>query len=217
MGAPGRRPDFVLSTDEFDLLWSELGLPPVPYPLQVPSTGRTLGERARLVTEVYRGLAERGLATGRRLDARLEAMLTLLAGPEVALDAVGHIGYPVRALAAAAGRTGVLAVLAGGEVWMTEIAPSTLVGEIVGVFPAGCPGSEPVPPEVTRSAGGQIGAFTGERVSTVVTWFDTPGGRYLLVPGPEGVTFTATGPGDLARRVAGLLDRSPGKIHTARM
>lgn len=34
-------PDFVLSAREFDILWDGLGLGPKPYPLDVPSVGRT--------------------------------------------------------------------------------------------------------------------------------------------------------------------------------
>ncbi|WP_240323461.1 MULTISPECIES: ESX secretion-associated protein EspG [Amycolatopsis] len=62
------------------------------------------------------------------------------------VDAAGHIGHPVRALAVAAGRTGVPALLAGGEIWLTEIPPSALVSAIVSVFPPGIPA-----PRATRS------------------------------------------------------------------
>lgn len=205
----------MVSTHEFDLLWGALGLPAVPYPLRVPSTGRTFAERARLTAEVYREFASRGLARGRQLDARLESLLDLLARHEVAFDAVGHIGYPVRALAAAAGRSAVLAVLAGGELWLTATDPGALAGEILGVFPAGTPGSLPAPAADRRLAGGQIGADDGRRGSTVVTWFDTPRGRYLVAPGTG--ELTPTDDADLARRVASLLDNPASNIHTARM
>ncbi|GAA3841859.1 ESX secretion-associated protein EspG [Amycolatopsis tucumanensis] len=216
-----RRPDFVLSAPEFDLLWGDLELPPAPYPLRVPSNGRTFAVRARLTDEVYRSCAERGLASGRRLDARLEALLALLAGPEVSVDAVGHIGYPVRALAAAAGRTGVLAVLAGGEIWLTEIPPTALVPEIVAVFPPGTPGA-PVDQFTvdalagSRSSGGQIGAHAGTRSSTVVTWFDSSRGRYLVSRDGDGITVTPTDDARLTDRVTALLT-STAEIHTVGM
>ncbi|MDQ0376129.1 ESX secretion-associated protein EspG [Amycolatopsis thermophila] len=203
----------MLSTHEFDLLWGDLGLPAMPYPLQVPSTGRTFAERALLTVEVYRELADRCPATGRRLDSRLEA---LLAGPEVSVDAVGHIGYPVRALAAADGRTGVLAVLAGGEVWLTGIPPSALVQRIMAVFPPGAAGVGPGSPG-NRCGGGQIGVLNGGRPSTVVAWFDTPQGRYLLARRAGGVTLTPAEDSDLVRRVEDLVDRGAGKIHAVGM
>src|SRR4051812_30846196 len=108
----------------------------MPYPLEVPRTGRTVEQRAELTDEVFRELAERGLASGKRIDADLEAMLRLLADCEISVDAVGHVGYPLRALAAGDRRLAVLGVLAGGELWLPQIRPTALAMGIVGVLPA---------------------------------------------------------------------------------
>lgn len=243
-------PDFALSTEEFDILWGELGLGRMPYPLDVPRTGRTLEQRAELTTEVYRGLAERGLASGARLDQDLDVLLRLLNGYRVAIDAVGHIGYPLRALVAADRNNAVLAVLAGGELWLTQIRPTALAMAIVGVVPAAVPGpgrSISVPYHAvaqaadpptdaygdpmderdvlteagvspsdadflvelaeSRKAGGQFGVSAGpkERIPTLVTWFDTDRGRYLMV---HEDSWLSIGPADNARieqRVAAVL------------
>ncbi|GLY66743.1 ESX secretion-associated protein EspG [Amycolatopsis taiwanensis] len=243
-------PDFALSTEEFDILWGQLGFDRMPYPLDVPRTGRTMEERAELTTEVYRGLRERGLATGNRIDPDLEALLRLLASYHVAIDAVGHLGHPFRALVAADRTTGVLAVLTGGELWLTQIRRTALAMAIVGVLPEAAAGpgrsisvpyqaiAEAADPPMDaygdpvdehevlteaglspsdadllveladqRRAGGQFGVSAGprERMSTLVTWFDTDRGRYLMVNEDSWVSI---GPADNARieqRVASVL------------
>ena len=132
------KPDFVLSAAEFDLVHGDLRLGRVPFPLEVPSHGATMSERAELTAEAYRALAERGLAAGGQLNARLEELLRLLASPDVAVDAVGHAGQPYRALAAANSHVGVLARIVADELWVTEIRPSALARS--GRPPAARPG-----------------------------------------------------------------------------
>lgn len=134
-------PDFALSCYEFDVLWGALGPGPAPYPLQVPPTACPPERRGELADEVYRELTDRGLVSANVIDAGLESLLRLLGDHRVSLNAVAHIGYPVRALAAADETAGVLAVLAGGELWLTGIRPSELASAIVGVLPAAEPGA----------------------------------------------------------------------------
>ncbi len=248
------RPDFVLSASEFDLLCGELGVGRVPFPLEVPSVGATVEERAALTDEVYRDLADRGLATGGQLDAELEGLLRLLSRHEVSVDAVGHVEGPMRAIVAADQRAGVLGEIVADQVWLTGIRPTALASSIVGVLPTADPGpgramSVPQEPlaavlntdedEVdddpfggdlddrtaltraglpaqdaealvelasSRLAGGQFGVSRGAlRSSTLVTWFDTHQGRYLVVSEGSWLSFAPADNGRIENRVATLL------------
>jgi hypothetical protein len=241
-------PDFGLSTREFDVLWDGLGLRHKPYPLDVPSVGRTLEERAELAEEVNRDLAARGLATGGRLAEKLAGQLRLLAEHDLSVDAVGHLGGPVRAVAACDRRSGVLAVLGEDQLWLVEIRPTALARSVVEVLPANqagpgramsvpyralvaatAPSSEDGHPfaaadddriamvragmstqdaaELTelansRRAGGQFGgAHRRRRWPTVITWFDTPRGRYLAVRDGEWMSLTPADNDRIAARI----------------
>jgi hypothetical protein len=222
-------PDFALSSYEFDVLWD---FDRMPYPLAVPRIGRTPAERAVLVGEVRRALLDRGLVTeAHEVDPRLAALLRLLGQYRVAVDLVADIGYPVRALAATDGRAGVLAVLAGGELWLTGIAPADLVSAIVGVLPGGLsPGSVPYQrttvlgddavavvlgrdavvlsrlPAICRAAG-RFGVSTGGwgPLPDTVTWLDTETGPYLVANEGARLSIGPTGHADIARRITDLL------------
>lgn len=156
-------PDFALSSYEFDFLWGALGLGRKPYPLQVPPTSRVPERRVELAAEVYRELADRGLVSADVIDAGLESLLRLVGDHRVSVNAVAHIGYQVRALAAADEANGVLAVLAGGELWLTGIRPAELASAIVGVLPAAEPGSG-VPISLPVPAAGDVSDVFGDLV-----------------------------------------------------
>lgn len=222
-------PDFVLSTHEFDILWWALDLGRMPYPLEVPRIGRTPEQRVEFANEVYRELDDRGLMTGAAVDERLVAALRLLTRYHVAIDVVGDIGYPVRALAAATTESGVLAVLAGGELWLTVIAPTTLPGAIIGVLPTCAPGSGPeksLPCGAFGEAGdplgeaiavaglggrqrtcGLFGASTGDhrRSATPVVWVDTEDGRYVMARDGSALRMAPGDTTSLERRIATIL------------
>ncbi|KAA5836295.1 ESX secretion-associated protein EspG [Saccharopolyspora hirsuta] len=219
-------PNFVLTAAEFDLVTGALGLGRPQFPLQVPSLGRTMEERADLAADAFRALAGRGLAKGDELDEDLAAMLRLLVDHVTSVDVVGYVGQPVQALAAATRRSGVLAQLSGDQLTLTEIRPTALALSAVSVLPPGEPGTKrslSLPKEQltsaleededdpfggdyddetalvraglsgpdaaalaelaeTRVGGGQFGVtHRSVRSSTLVTWFDTNEGRYLMV------------------------------------
>lgn len=180
LSVPMGRPDYVLSSYEFDVLWARLCPGRVPYPLGVPPTGRTSDERAVLVNEVYRELIARGLVTAdREVDDGLVEFLRLLDSHAVSVDLVGDIGYPVRALAVTDGVAGVLAVLAGGELWLTGIGPGELATAAVGLLP---------PAGSCRTAGRfGVSSGDGEPVAVLVAWYDTDDGRCLVVRGESRV------------------------------
>ncbi|RKT57374.1 ESX secretion-associated protein EspG [Saccharothrix australiensis] len=125
-------PEFLLSPRELDVVWHDLGLGRLPYPLDVPSLGATGEERARLRAEVLAELGEP--------DPRLVDLLRLLADHRLAVDAVAHLDRPVRAVAASDHRRAVLAVIDSGKVGLLEIRPTALARSIVEVLPDGAPG-----------------------------------------------------------------------------
>ncbi|GAA4611057.1 ESX secretion-associated protein EspG [Saccharopolyspora hordei] len=219
-------PTFALSAAEFDLVTGALGLGRPQFPLQVPSQGRTMEERADLTAEAFRALADRGLAQGDQLDEQLAAMLRLLVDHDTAIDVVGYVGQPLQALAAVTRRSGVLAQLTGDQLLLTEIRPTALALSAVSVLPPAEAGTKRalslreeqlskavaeddddpfggdyddetalvragLPPQdaavlaelvEARTGGGQFGVtHRSVRASTLVTWFDTNEGRYLMV------------------------------------
>ncbi|GAA2785701.1 ESX secretion-associated protein EspG [Saccharopolyspora taberi] len=245
-------PDFVLSTAEFDLLQDSLGLGRAPFPLDVPSQGATMEERAGLAAQALNGLAARGLAVRDELDERLGALLRLLFEHDISVDAVGHLDQPLRALAAADRGLGVLAEVTGDEVRLTEIRPTALARSIVDVLPPNDPGpvrslsmpSEPLTRAVeaeddeddpfggdlddhtaltraglpsqdaatlielveNRRAGGQFGVTHGSaRASTLVNWFDTHQGRYLMTSENSWLSITPADNQRIEHRLASVV------------
>lgn len=142
------KPQFLLTPRQLDVLWHHLGLGRLPYPLDVPSFGGTIEERARLRTEVLAELAGHP-------DGRLADLLRLLADHEIAVDAVAHIGRPLRAIAVSDRHHAVLAVVDDDGIGLTEIRPTALTRSIVDLLPANSsgPGStRPLPVETLRRA-----------------------------------------------------------------
>lgn len=130
-------PEFLLSPAELDVLWHDLELGRLPYPLDVPSLGSTMEERARLRLTVLEGLIQRGLAH----DRRLLDLLRLLADHQVAVDAVASMDRrPVRAVAASDGNQAVLAVVDEEQIGIVEVRPTALAKSIVGVLSDGSAG-----------------------------------------------------------------------------
>jgi hypothetical protein len=195
----------ALSSTEFEVVWHELGLGRMPYPLVAPPTGGTLRERAALTGRVREALRRRGLWREAPVAA-LAGPLGVLAAGRTTVDAVGFLGGPVRALAAEDGWCGSVAVLHREVVWLAEVPVGALVESIVRVIgdvPAGAGAALSVPVEelgsggeraaevagrlAERIAGGQFGCTATDRSGrrrrsgTLVSWFDTSRGRYLLV------------------------------------
>ncbi|ASO21468.1 hypothetical protein FHR81_003109 [Actinoalloteichus hoggarensis] len=255
--------EFVLSARQFEFVWTDLGLGRIPYPLDVPSSGKTMAERVELKAEAYRELAERGLVTDGTVSPELTSLLRLLSQPRLSVDAVGHIGRPLRALAATDQELGVLATLAGDELRIGEIRPTSLARSIVGVLPAkeagpgwamSAPlhaltaavesdedddpwGSDDDDEEralrkagmsaedaaalaelaANRKGGGQFGVTVGgatqrqaRRSATLVTWFDTHQGRYLMVREDEWLSLAPADGERIEGRVMEVLSRAAG-------
>src|SRR5882724_3385393 len=102
-----------LSLPALDMLWEDMRLGGLPFPLQIRPHGETVEERGRIKAAVYADLERRGLARARRAEPELEDVLHLLARPTISIDAVAMLdmaGEPTKAMVAAAGRHAVLAV-----------------------------------------------------------------------------------------------------------
>ncbi|WP_434445049.1 ESX secretion-associated protein EspG [Lentzea sp. E54] len=129
-------PEFLLSPREFDVLWHELRLGSMPYPLDVPSEGATEQERRVLTERTLAELSSRGLVG----NDRLEEYLRLLDTHDVSVDAVAGLDRTVRALAVSNGRRAVLAIIDDDRVGLLEIRETGLAREIVKVLPDAVPG-----------------------------------------------------------------------------
>jgi hypothetical protein len=126
-------PAVTLSRTEFEIVWFALGLGAVPFPLgsrsgDPPTRADTAG--------VLAALADRGLAVGPRLREELVDCLTALAVPERSVDAVGGLGRPRAALAAAAHGMAALATLTGDTVVVGPVREASLIEAAVALLPA---------------------------------------------------------------------------------
>ncbi len=141
----------VLSHLEFDLLWTDLEPGEPPYPLSVPSHGRTMAERDELGGQVFESLDAAGLIVAETVAAELVAQLSLLGNPVLSLDALLIGDVSLRLLAAAGRREAVLAVLDHTELALRPIAPADLVPIVADIIGDAAPGpGQPV--RLTRAA-----------------------------------------------------------------
>ncbi|OLF08634.1 ESX secretion-associated protein EspG [Actinophytocola xanthii] len=128
-----------LSLAALDTLWEDLRLGRVPFPLEIRSHGDTFEVRKRIKAAVYGDLARRGLAEERHVDDDLANALRLLAAPAVSVDLVALLDMgadePVRAVAAARGRHGVLAVQRTLAVSVRTMRDNALAAAIVELLP----------------------------------------------------------------------------------
>jgi hypothetical protein len=242
--------DYELSAREFDFLWEHLELGRLPYPLDVPSNGATLEERAELRAETMAAL---------RFDSRITDLLRVLAAPKVSVDTVGFGDGPIRGLAATDGNLGTLVAIDGGTLSFAAIRPTSLSRSIVEVLPSGESGpghAISVPHQAMQRAvngedddpfgdgdereilmsngvsgedatmlveladrrvrGGQFGVTTSSRATsvragarirakTMITWFDTAEGRYLMVHDGTWISVAPADAGRIAHRIDELL------------
>jgi hypothetical protein len=157
-GAPGPTASLVLSALEFDVLWEALDLPAKHVALDVPSPGKTHTERRELVAQVWRSLADRGLADGLRPDGELLDRLVLLAHPELTIDSWVWTDRQISALTAVSGDGVVMGVLDGDEVWLIPARETALCEAAVSIAGELGPGpgrSVSVPSEILQSADAQ--------------------------------------------------------------
>jgi len=131
-GAHALMPAATLSRSEFEVVWSVLGLGPLPFPLAGPAGV----DRSRPSKDaLFAGLAARGLAVGGRLHDEWVDCLVALARPERSVDAVGGIGHRLAAVGASARGKAALAVLDRGAIVLAPIRAGSLVESVVALLP----------------------------------------------------------------------------------
>jgi hypothetical protein len=179
-------PATSLSHLEFDFLWEHLGFTERPYPLDVPSFGHTMDERAELRLRTLESLRAKGLHDGREVDPRLEERLSLLGRHTVSVDGQLSVGEYLKILAAGHGRFGVLAAQTDDEVRIAQVRDARLVPAVCALLPDEKPGPggaarlpKPVFDEAVEEfgRGGYVGmeraltsgGVTGRDLRTVIT------------------------------------------------
>lgn len=184
-------PATSLSHMEFDFLWEHLGFTEQPYPLDVPSSGQTMDERAALRDQVRQSLLDKGLHDGAEVAPELEEQLELLGRHTFGVDGRLSVGEPLRVLAAADGRRGVLAAQSDTEVRLAWVRDARLVPAVIALLPDHAPGpggAARLPKHVFDTAvdeyagGGYVAmeralataGITGRDLRTVVTLLESP-------------------------------------------
>ena len=212
-----------LSLPAVDILWEDLKLGSIPFPLEVSSHGDTVEERARIRAAVHTQLESRGLVESGRPVGVLEDTLRLLAAPTVAIDLVAlrqlSDPQPIRAVVAARGKRAVLAVQRDLSISMTRLRQPAIVGSIVDLLPANRSGpgqSVTVPSSVlagrrpppvgrhrrTDTAGGVLRTATQQRdYGTELRFIDSVMERRTVRAGSIGVLY---------RDERGKIQRLPG-------
>lgn len=130
-----------LSHAAVDILWEDLGLGAVPTPFEIRSVGSTMDERAAIRREVWRDLAERGLARRDRLEPEVEDRLAVLVRYNSAIGAFGVLDDErvLRARVSGNGRFAVLAVQGPKNVHIEVVEPHRLIASVLGLLPAARP------------------------------------------------------------------------------
>lgn len=133
-----------LALAAFDVLWDDLKLGGMPFPLEVPSHGETLDERARIKAAVRGELTRRRLFHGSRPAPELEDALRLLAAPDLSVSLVvmqdESGAMPANAVVVARGRQAVLAVQRERTVGLTEVRDTAVIASLVDLLPRYRPG-----------------------------------------------------------------------------
>jgi hypothetical protein len=128
-----------LSLPALDVLWEDLKLGRIPFPLEVGSYGDTVEERGRIRAAVYAQLERRGLAEGDTATAELASVLRLLSAPKISIDLVTlnelTDKLPIRAVVAARGKRAVLAVQGELAITVSRVRETAIVGSIVDLLP----------------------------------------------------------------------------------
>jgi hypothetical protein len=199
-----------LSAAELDFLWEALGAGEPPYPLDIPSHGATLDERAALRRQVLDRLRTRGLVGhADRVDQRTANWVGVVAQPALSIDSVflpELDAEPVRALAALRHGTAVLATQSSAGLTVRQLDPGGLIQAIVDLLPPTPRGTElsiSVPVEEFAAAAGAHGARPGRAGGTQTA---AALARLTSLPRRRGGQITANSLGELgARRRSAVL------------
>ncbi len=151
--------------DEFLLLWAQIGIARVPFPLQLRASAQTMDEQSANNRAIRERFEHGGVLHRGRVDADLENALRTLAQPLLCCTAFGFYGPSpeqlVRIRAAHAGGAGVLALQlagrshdVGGDVVLRTVAGSGLAEAVVSALPAAVPGTVAAASMAARASAG---------------------------------------------------------------
>jgi len=126
-----------VSSVEFFLLWTAMGLGEPPVPLEVSHLGRTPPARAELTAAASRALAARDLGTVHEPARDVALVMRQLAAGEVTLDlrVLGQ-GSPLLGYATAGGRGAAAAARVDGEIRMGAVRPAAVAAALLDSLPA---------------------------------------------------------------------------------
>ncbi|GAB3429516.1 ESX secretion-associated protein EspG [Actinophytocola sediminis] len=125
-----------VSSIEFFLLWTSLGLGEPPVPLEVAHVGRTRESRAAMAHAASQALADRDLGTVAAPARDLALMLRQLAGDGLTLDlrVLGQ-GSPLVGYATAGDRGGAVAARVDGEIRLGSVRSTAVAGSLLASLP----------------------------------------------------------------------------------
>jgi hypothetical protein len=139
--APAHPGELWLSAVEFDAVWEVLGLGDRPSVLALPSPGRTVDERRRLLATVLDRLRDRGLVPSRPGTGPhrwVAEILEVLARPRQVLE-LYFTGDRI-AIAAVAGQRATLAARHGDHLWAVGMSPGQVVPAMIDMLGEVTPG-----------------------------------------------------------------------------
>lgn len=135
----------TLSPAAFDILWEDLRLGAVPYPLERRSHGETFEERARIRAAVHAELEHKGLARRGRAEPELEDALRLLASPQLRLEGIFlpdlKVDEPIKSVVVVRGPYAVRAVQRESTFVLDRVRDTALAASLVEVLPGNKPGA----------------------------------------------------------------------------
>lgn len=183
---------------EMDLLATHAGVR-WPFPLQVPSFGRFVSERAALLAEAGRGLQARGLATEHGPEGMAAELVTALREYRGAVDLV-VMGENVAtgAVAMVYGEWAVVCrqELQGSTVRAIRVHADEVSDELIGLIPVNNP-AQTMPTTLPPGTGlggltelypgkGQLGVNIRHGGRGEVSWLDGAKGRIRVDVGSDG-------------------------------
>jgi hypothetical protein len=129
---------FSLSLAAVDMLSQVLGVNCRQFPFEIPSLGQFEEDRNRIAKAVFTDLTNRGFIRRNEVDPDVVAALTATGDNDLAVAMMGTIepDRPVRARAAVAGSTAVLAVQEGLSIRFDLISPASLARSLVALLPS---------------------------------------------------------------------------------
>jgi hypothetical protein len=126
-----------LSSTEFFLLWTTLGLGEPPVPLEVTHIGRTRESRAELAEEASRALTARDLGTVHEPARDVAVILHQLSAGRLTVDlrVLGQ-GSPLVGYAAAGERGAAVAARVDGEIRLGSVRGTAVASSLLASLPA---------------------------------------------------------------------------------